>query len=169
MEEINKNEAFDVPLEEELKEEEAKEAHYPPPRGPEPPKLKITLGEALTLIVDQVFSSHLPPGFIPPASPQHDLFRQLAANVVDEARLIEGLSFPEDMPWSKRALIVLAALAVYAGMQWYRVRQVQKFYQEILAAKHFRVVESSPGGQGGDQGTPSSGGEAQPGTTPPGG
>jgi uncharacterized membrane protein YgcG len=168
MEEINKNEAFDVPIEEELREEE-KEAHYPPPGGPEPPKLKITLGEALTLIVDQVFAAHLPPGFIPPASPQHDLFRQLAANVVDEARLIEGLSFPEDMPWSKRALIVLAALAVYAGMQWYRVRQVQKFYQEILAAKHFRVVESSSGGQGGDQGTPGGGGAAQSGSTPPGG
>jgi hypothetical protein len=168
MEEINKNEAFDVHLKEEELKEKAKEPPYPPPRGPEP-KLKITLGEALALIVDQVFAARLPPGFIPPASPQDDFFRQLAANVVDEARLIEGLSFPEDMPWSKRALIVFGALAVYAAMQWYRVRQVQKFYQEILAAKHFRVVESSPGGPGGDQGTPSGGGEAQPGTTPPGG
>jgi hypothetical protein len=168
MEEINKDEAFDIPLKEEELKEEAKEPPYPPPRGPEP-RLKITLGEALTLIVDQAFAAHLPPGFIPPASPQDDFFRQLTASVVDEARLIEGLRFPEDMPWSKRALIVFGALAVYAGLQWYRVRQVQKFYQAILASKQFRVVESSPGGQGGDQGAPNSGGAARPGTTPPSG
>jgi hypothetical protein len=169
MEEIKKDEAFDIPPEElEEKVEEAQPAP-PPPKAPEAPKLKVTLGEALTLIVDQVFTSRLPPGFAPPPSPQDDLFRQLASTIVDEAHLIDGLSIPEDTPWTKRALIVLAALGVYTGLQWYRIRQWQKFYEKILAAQQAQAIKSPPGGQGGNQGTPSGGGEAQPGPTPPSG
>jgi hypothetical protein len=169
MEEIKKDEAFDIPPEElEEKVEEAQPAP-PPPKAAEAPKLKVTLGEALTLVVDQVVTSRLPPGFAPPPSPQDDLFRQLTAAIVDEAHLIDGLSIPEDTPWTKRALIVLGALGVYTALQWYRIRQWQKFYEKILAAQQAQKVQSPPGGQGGNQGTPGGGGAAQPGPTPPSG
>jgi len=169
MEEIKKDEAFDIPPEEELAEKVEEAQPAPPPKAPEAPKLKVTLGEALTLVVDQVFAAHLPPGVAPPPSPQDDLFRQLAATIVDEAHLIDGLSIPEDTPWTKRALIVLAALGAYTGLQWYRIRQWQKFYEKILAAQQAQAIKSPPGGQGGNQSQPGRGSEAQPGPTPPGG
>jgi len=163
MEEINKDEAFDLDSEE-LVEEQIPET--PPSAGRAPPEERLSLGHLLTLLVDEGFRYFIPPSMAPFAE-QDSKLRPIVARIIDETKVIEKVELPEEMPWKTRALIAGGALLGYALFKYLTVRQMKKFYDQVLAARQASIVQSPPGGPRGDQGPASSGGTDQPGSTPP--